>query len=221
MLKKNFQKALVLGFLGLSVLIAAKPSTFTKKVGNDASLQRLLDGNKRFVSGFGEHPDQTQEQRMKVAKKQTPFAVVLTCADSRVAPEIVFDQGLGDLFVVRVAGNTLDSAVVGSIEYAVEHLGSHLVVIMGHERCGAVGAALKGGELPGSMSALVKPMRAAVKATEHMKGDRFHNTVVENVKDVTARLRQMSPLLAKLIQKHELTVVGSVYNLDSGKVTFF
>src|SRR5262249_23586927 len=128
-------------------------------------VERLADGNRRYVGSKATHPDETAERRAQVAKGQKPFAVVLGCAGSRGRPEVVFAQGLGDLFVVRVAGNVADDAVVGSIEYAVEHLGAGLIVVLGHERCGACQAALEGGEAPGHLHAIVEPIEPAVKET--------------------------------------------------------
>ena len=119
------------------------------------ALARLLAGNHRYVSGTVAHPNQTAGRRRAVAGSQHPFATILGCADSRVPPEVVFDQGLGDLFVVRVAGNIADPAAVASIEYSAEHLGVGLIVVVGHSRCGAVDAAVKGGEAPGHLSVLV------------------------------------------------------------------
>ena len=139
----------------------------------DQAMTMLTDGNARFVAGKLTHPHETAERRTEVAKGQKPFAVILACADSRVGPEVIFDAGLGDLFVVRVAGNIADDTVLGSIEYAVEHLGSPLIVVCGHERCGAVQATvdtLKSNQPPpGHLGALIDPIKPAV--TSQKPGD--------------------------------------------------
>jgi carbonic anhydrase len=187
------------------------------------ALQKLLEGNKRYVAGRMLHPHQGARRRAQVAPSQQPFAAILSCADSRVPPEIVFDQGLGDLFVLRVAGNTADDVVLGSLEYAVEHLGLHLVLVLGHERCGAVQAAhdllTKGEEIPGHIAALVVPIVPAVQAAQTMGGDVVDNAVTINVRMVTAQVRTTAPILASHVQKGTLKVVGARYALESGAVT--
>ncbi|MBA3939351.1 MAG: carbonic anhydrase, partial [Planctomycetes bacterium] len=122
---------------------------------NAQALQRLMEGNARYVAGKATHPHQDAARRAEVTNVQKPIAIIVTCADSRVGPEVVFDQGLGDIFVLRVAGNVADDDVQASIEYAVEHLNVNLVMVLGHERCGAVKAALAGGELPGHLAGLI------------------------------------------------------------------
>src|SRR5207247_2291014 len=132
----------------------------------DQAMKMLQDGNARFVSGKLEHPNESPERRTEVAKGQHQFAVILACADSRVGPEVIFDAGLGDLFVTRVAGNVVDDAMLGSIEYAVEHLGAPLIVVCGHQRCGAVQATVEtvasGAPAPGHLGALIDPIKPAV-----------------------------------------------------------
>src|SRR5437763_16489649 len=132
------------------------------------ALRQLLSGNNRYVAAQMLHPRQGVQRGQQVAPRQQPLAAILSCADSRVPPEIVFDQGLGDLFVIRVAGNTADDVALGSLEYAVEHLGVHLVLVLGHERCGAVQATYdmltKGEALPGHIAALAVPIVPAVQA---------------------------------------------------------
>lgn len=129
-------------------------------------MQKLIDGNKRYVEGKFIHPNQSAERRMELSKDQNPFAVILSCSDSRVPPEIIFDQGIGDLFIIRVAGNIISNEVLGSIEYAVEHLDVGLVVVLGHERCGVVSAAVAGGEVHKHISSLVEAILPAVKTAE-------------------------------------------------------
>jgi hypothetical protein len=130
--------------IALTATCLRSSDTPAPTVSPEAALTRLVEGNKRFVAGSTTHPDQTAERRTETAKGQHPFAIILTCADSRLSPEILFDEGIGDLFVVRNAGNLLDDHVLGSIEYAVEHLHATLIVVLGHTKCGAVSAAVAG-----------------------------------------------------------------------------
>ena len=187
------------------------------------ALHELLTGNKRYTAGHMLHPRQGVQRRAQVAPRQQPLAAILSCADSRVPPEIVFDQGLGDLFVIRVAGNTADDVALGSLEYAVEHLGVHLVMVLEHERCGAVQATYdmltKGEVLPGHIAALAVPIVPAVQAAQAISGDVVDNAVTANVRRVAAQLRTTAPILSSHVQKGTLKVVGARYALASGVVT--
>jgi carbonic anhydrase len=185
-----------------------------------ANLQRLKDGNLRFTSGKSERPHQGADQRELVAKGQKPFALILGCADSRVPPEILFDQGLGDLFVVRVAGNVVDDPGLGSIEYAVEHLNVKLIVVLGHERCGAVDAATKGGDPGGHIGSLVHAIAPAVESARIRKGNLLEEAVKANVLRIVSELKNSAPILAPEAQAGLLTVVGAVYDLDTGTADF-
>jgi carbonic anhydrase len=191
----------------------------------DAALRMLIEGNKRFVEGRLLHPRRTPKDFMAVAEGQKPFAVIVGCADSRVPPEVLFDQGIGDLFVVRVAGNIVDGAgptVKGSIEYAVGELGARLIMVLGHSQCGAVKAAITHLEaedqLPGTIGQLIKPIRAAVVAAKRRPGDKLDNVIKENVLVGVRRLETLEPILSKLARTEELKVVGGVYELSTGKV---
>ena len=181
-------------------------------------LERLMAGNARYVAGKAIHPDAGLGRRAELAKSQAPFAIILGCSDSRVGPELVFDQGLGDLFVARVAGNVVDPIVLGSIEYAAEHLHSTLIVVLGHERCGAVTAALGGGEAPGNIKALVEAIAPAVAASAEQPGDKLDNAIAENVRMQVANMRAKSAILDHLIADGKLKVVGARYDLDTGQV---
>lgn len=183
----------------------------------DASLKALLEGNNRYV-GRAKGPHRNASRRAEVATGQKPFAAILSCADSRVPPELVFDQGLGDLFTVRVAGNVPTDDVIASLEYAVEHLGSKLILVLGHERCGAVDAAIKGGKPEGHLAALLDPIRPAVEATKNQPGDKLDNAVRANVRNVVRSLKTSHPILAEKVASGEIKVVGARYDLDSGKV---
>lgn len=201
----------------------AAVSADTPSPGPDAALQQLLDGNARFVSGKLEHPDRSTERVAALAAGQHPIAVVLGCSDSRVPPEIVFDAGLGELFVVRVAGNTADAAGVGSIEYAVEHLGAPLIVVLGHGKCGAVKAAVDTVETrvepAGHLGAVVDPIKPAVEKVLDRGGDVLDNAVHENVSEVVEHLKTSEPVLANEVHEGHVKIVGAYYDLSTGKVT--
>lgn len=181
------------------------------------ALKLLLEGNQRFIEGKLEHPNQSVERRDEVAKGQHPFAAVLACSDSRTAPEIIFDRGLGDLFVARVAGNVADQVVIESLDYSVKHLGVRLVMILGHNRCGAVTAAVAGHEEEGDVGPMLTELRPAVEAAKGMPGDTVENAVRENVKLVMRKLAT-SEELSSMVKSGELKIVGGVYDLGTGKI---
>lgn len=184
----------------------------------DDALARLKEGNARYVKGRLKHPNAAPKRRAEVAQSQKPFAIVLSCADSRVPPELVFDQGIGDLFVVRTAGQAIGDIEFASIEYAVEHLGSKLIVVMGHERCGAVGAALEGGELPGHLPALIDRIKPAVEATPADDPDRANHAIATNAR-MTAEALAANGILKEAAEKHHVAVRAAVFDLDTGEVT--
>jgi carbonic anhydrase len=184
----------------------------------DAALRLLLEGNQRFIQGLVRHPHQTVERRKETSASQAPFAVVLTCADSRLSPEIVFDQGLGDLFVIRNAGNLLSDHVLGSIEYAVEHLHSPLIVVMGHTRCGAVAAAVAGGEAGGHVQSIVNSLAPVVAVARARGGDTANQAEQINARMSADALVASDPVLAKAVSAGKLKVVAARYNLATGAV---
>jgi carbonic anhydrase len=188
----------------------------------DQALHALLEGHQRYVTGKPLRPRQTATRRTAVAQSQRPIAIIFGCADSRVPVEIIFDQGLGDLFVIRLAGQILTDAVVGSIEYAVEELGVSLVMVLGHERCGAVSAAVAavagGGSSPGHIGTLVDAIKPAVEQVKNLPGDVVDNAVRAHVSLVAAQLRSSLPLLAPLVQAGKLKIVGARIDLDSGEI---
>jgi len=187
-------------------------------VSADDALKQLLAGNQRYVEGKPTRSHQDAARRTEVAKGQKPIAVIVGCSDSRVPPEIIFDQGLGDLFVVRVAGNVAASHGIGSIEYAVEHLGSRLVLVMGHERCGAVDATLKGGEAHNHIKELIEAIKPAVAKAKGKPGDALDNAVKANIAMVVEQLKASKPTLAEMVSTKAVKVVGARYDLDTGKV---
>jgi carbonic anhydrase len=183
----------------------------------DQALKLLLEGNQRFIAGKMEHPNQSPARRDEVAKGQHPFASVLACADSRTAPEIVFDRGLGDLFTVRVAGNVADKVVIESLDYSVKHLGVRLVMVLGHTRCGAVIAAVDGHDAPGDVGPMLSELRPAVAASKGMPGDPVLNAVRENVILIVEKLSTSAELSA-MVKSGELKIVGGVYDLSTGTI---
>ncbi|UNU24694.1 carbonic anhydrase [Microcoleus vaginatus] len=196
---------------------AAKAEAISELTPNSA-LQKLMEGNQRYIEQKRTFPDQARSRIVEVAQGQHPFATILACSDSRVAPEIIFDQGLGDLFDIRVAGNFLDDVVLGNIEYAALELGVPLLVILGHERCGAVKAALDGKAVPGHISTLVAAIKPAVDSTKGQTGNAWDNAVRANVQMNVNKLQSSSPILAEAVKAGKLKVVGGRYDLDSGKV---
>lgn len=205
----------------ISILIcscAKTPSKISPSENKD-SQTRLLNGNKRFIDSLLVNPNQSSTRRLELAKGQKPFAVILCCSDSRVPPEIIFDQGLGDLFVIRLAGNVLNDEVIGSIEYAVEHLGVKYVMVLGHERCGAVEAAIKGGATHyAHIESIVKAIRPALEEAKDQPGNLLDNTVKLNVVLAVKQLHLSEPVLKELVKKEKLKIVGAHYDLDDGKV---
>lgn len=209
-LLKDFTFALLLVFL---ISINAQSA--------DKSIAKLKEGNKRYISNKPTHQNQSSKRREEVAKGQKPFAVIVTCSDSRVPPEILFDQGIGDLFVIRTAGNIVDDIGLGSIEYAVEHLNVPLVVVLGHERCGAVDATVKGGETPGHIKVLVSNIVRAVDKARSKKGDLLENSIKQNVDNVVEQISKSKPILEEFVHENKIKVIGARYDLDDGVVTFY
>ena len=183
-------------------------------------LRELQAGNDHHVSKHYEHPHQNAARQRELTAEQHPHAIVLSCADSRVAPEIVFDQGLGDLFDIRVAGNVAADAEVASIEYAVAHLHAPLLVVLGHQKCGAVTAAAEPGEAEGHLPSLIAMIRPAVERARREPGDLIDNAVRVNVETVVSQLHASQPVIAEAVGHGTLTVIGAVYSLDTGKVTW-
>jgi carbonic anhydrase len=206
----------------LTMLVSFNTATAAEHgttINSEAARQKLAEGNKRYTLSKLSHQNQTTERRSEIAGGQHPFAAILSCADSRVPPEIIFDQGLGDLFVVRLAGNILDSAALGSLEYSVEHLGVKHIVVLGHERCGAIEATIKGGETTEPIGSLVKAIQPAVEKARTQPGDLLDNAVKANVAMVVQQLKSSGPILSELVQKGDLSIEGAIYDLDDGEVT--
>ena len=187
----------------------------------DASLERLLKGNARYVEGVSLRHD-FKHEREALAGGQNPFAAILSCADSRIAPEYAFDSGRGDLFVCRVAGNFANDESVASLEYAVAVLGVPLILVLGHDACGAVDATIKSlrdnTTLPGHMPSLVAGIAPSVKAVLPQGGDTLGKAIRQNVLDNVANVSTATPILSAAVEQHKLKVVGGIYRLRDGRV---
>lgn len=192
-------------------------------VAPNAAWERLVAGNKRYVSEMTGSRVNTLEERVALGNGQAPWASILTCADSRTAPEILFNQGLGDIFVTRVAGNIAQSTETASLEYASAVLGSQLIVVMGHSACGAVKEAInysKGATMPSEdLSHLVQAIQPAVKRAQGMHGDLFVNAIKQNA-ILNAKQLHDNAILGGLIAKHQLKIVPAYVDLSTGKVTW-
>lgn len=185
------------------------------------ALKQLKAGNKRYVSGDLKHPHTDPKRRNELTVAQHPFAVVLSCADSRVVPELIFDQGLGDLFVIRVAGNIAKDKVIGSIEYAIKFLNSKLIVVLGHESCGAVSASLSDADPGGHIGVIIEKIKPAVYMAKRMEGDLLTNTIKINAQIVSEELKDSKPILSDAVKTAGVQVVSAYYKLSSGEVEFF
>ncbi len=182
--------------------------------------RRLREGNDRFVAGESSHPNQDASRRSSLVEKQHPFAVIFGCSDSRLAAEIIFDLGLGDAFVVRTAGQVIDDAVLGSLEYSISVLGVPLIVVLGHDNCGAVTAtkkAVETGEMPvGFMRSLVERITPSVLTSLRNNQDGINDMVVENVKQTSRRLVDSSRVISDAIDGGRAAVIGLAYSLSDG-----
>jgi carbonic anhydrase len=201
------------GFAGLTLDLTASAQT---TLSPEAALQQLIDGNRRFAEG---HMTSFEEDlsvlKAKTAEKQEPFAAVLSCADSRVPVELIFDQSIGHLFVARVAGNIATSAMIASLEYGVAVLGTKAIIVLGHANCGAVEASIEAKAVPGQISALYPYIRPAVDQA----GTNLEAAIRANAKIQAALLRQSSPVFAEHIKQNQLKIVAGYYDLASGIVS--
>ncbi len=218
-----------LGSAAAAATLALAPASFAQytapkpqnAISPDAALDRLREGNARYVSGLTKRHD-FKHEREPLATGQNPYASILSCADSRIAPEYAFDCARGDLFVCRVAGNFVNDDVLASFEYGVAVLGVPLLMVLGHESCGAVGATIKslkdGTTLPGRLPSLVTALGPAVKETAGQPGDALENATRRNVVKSVAKLEAATPIIAKAVAEKKLRVVGGIYHLKTGRV---
>ncbi len=198
----------------------------------DQALEILREGNRQFLSDEAPPSDlpHGHERRLEIARSHTPFAVLVSCSDSRVPPELLFGRGLGELFIVRNAGNTVDQVALGSIEYAVHVLGVRLIVVLGHQRCGAVDSAIavveRGVTYPGSIGSVIEPIIPAVIEAKQSgvcgdeAGDLWDIAVRENIRRVVNKLRSSEAILQEPLQAGTLKIIGAYYDLDDGHVDF-
>ncbi len=181
-------------------------------------ISRLQEGNSRFVADNLNRELQDNTRREHLTSGQEPFAIVLSCADSRVVPEMAFDAGLGELFVVRVAGNIANSSSIASIEYAVAHCGSQVIVVLGHESCGAVTAAVAGGDNGYNLNHLLSHITPAISASK--EGAAINDVVKTNAQLTVEELKNRSSIIGKAVDSGQVKIVPAYYNLDTGKVDF-
>ncbi len=192
----------------------------------DAALKLLKSGNDQFRMEAPFRSAQGRERRVELARGQAPFCVLVGCSDSRVPPELLFGRGLGELFIVRNAGNTIDTAALGSIEYGAGVLGCPLIVVLGHEACGAVAAAVdvvqRNATFPGVIGEMIQPIIPAVLAARRPSGEvELNDAVTANAKRVATRLRTQSPVVPQLLREGRLKIVAARYDLDDGDVDWF
>lgn len=203
---------------GVGSQLVSPPKAIAKNdISPDQALKQLIQGNERFVKRKRKNPNQTYTRVVEVAKSQKPFASILGCADSRVPAEIVFDQGFGDLFVCRVAGNVATPEEIGSLEFGSLILGSKIIMVLGHKRCGAVDATIKGAQVPGQIGSLLDAIKPGVEVTKNQPGDKLENACKANVTAQVEKLKK-SPVLSQLIQDNKVKIVGGYYDLDTGTV---
>jgi carbonic anhydrase len=199
-------------------LLDAPAANAKQKLTPDAAIEELLQGNKRFSSQKMSQPNRNSFRLREVASGQKPFAAILGCADSRVPSEIIFDQGLGDLFVVRVAGNVATPEEIGSLEYGTLVLGAKVILVLGHQKCGAVKAAMDNKPVPGQIGSILKHIKPIKVASKNQTGDLLKATTIANVKNQIATLKA-SPVVTDLINSGKLKIVGGFYDLSTGIVT--
>jgi len=230
-MKKTMKKFVTQGIVGLAIMgcstwaLASEAHKPSATVTADQALQMLMDGNAQYVKGDLSTiaKNSTAQKRESLAAGQQPYAIILSCSDSRVPPEILFDKGLGEIFVIRVAGNVVSPHELGSIEYAVEHIGSPLLMVLGHERCGAVTAAVKADGKPmegnvGSLIASIAPAVTTAKGSGATGPELVEAACNANVENVTAEIKAKSPVVAEALHAGHVKIVGAKYDLDSGKV---
>lgn len=217
-------------FALFAVMVLGVPQAWASTAGpvmsSDQALNLLKEGNDRFVSGSLKRPNQDQARRSLTASKgQQPFATVISCSDSRVPVEMLFDSGIGDIFIVRVAGNVADVDEIGTMEYGVDHLVTPLLVVLGHTRCGAVTAVVQGAELHGSLPLLVDNIKPAVEkaraANPGATGDALVNEAIKaNVWQVIEDTLKKSEIVQKRVKGGDLKIVGALYDIETGKITW-
>ncbi len=233
--RRNFLKFLGLSTLRMGTLTACNEIIINRSeitipennpnpnpVSAEAAKRKLTEGNRRFVNQNRQYPNQTKRRLQSVSKKQYPYAAILGCADSRVPPEIIFDQGLGDLFVVRVAGNIATNETIGSLEYATATLGTQLIVVLGHKGCGAVSAAFDNQPDDGNINSVVDNIKPSISATSRTKSNinDSNDAIINNIEYQARKLQNNSQIIDGLIRDDRLKIVRAYYDINTGKVRF-
>lgn len=224
-MKGNLVKLLIAAVVGAGIGLGIGGKLSPKGTpAPKTDLERLQQGNERFAAGKPLHPHQERARRMQTAQNgQEPFAIVLTCSDSRVPPELIFDQGIGDLFVIRVAGNVCDKDQLATIEYGVEHLHASLLVVMGHTKCGAVKAALEAGKLEGALPHLIGKIEPVVQQIKRefpglKEESLMEKALQQNVLTTIDTIIAQSQIVREYLHEKKLTIVGAIYDIETGKV---
>lgn len=209
-------------FLVLVIFVFKLPCFASETAGISAgeAFEKLQAGNKRFINARMNHPDESKKRRAELEKGQHPFVAVLSCSDSRVPPEIVFDQGLGDIFEIRNAGNVVDEHVIGSIEYAIVHAGVKLVVVMGHEDCGAVKATIKHVKESNYIESLTKMIEPAVKISKGTGDDLVTDTAKNNAELATKNIINSDPIISEYFKSKGVKIIPALYHMHTGVVEF-
>lgn len=190
----------------------------TPAITSEQALEKLMEGNRRYAAMRQQYPRQTSAHRHALLDGQYPFAVILSCSDSRVPSELVFDQGLGDLFIVRTAGHVVNDLVLGSIEFAVHALHVPLVMVLGHSQCGAVTSAIAGQGMPGHITHLIETIQPAVTSVQNQEGDLLENAIRANARLSAAHITAASPVISQAVGEGRVRVVPAFYYLASGSV---
>jgi carbonic anhydrase len=221
---KRISLAMLILFMAVALAAPALATTANPGISADEAMRVLKAGNARYVEGKLQHPHQDRARRALTAGQgQHPLATILTCSDSRVPAEIIFDQGIGDIFVIRVAGNVAATDEIGSIEYAVDHLAVPVVMVLGHTQCGAVTAVVENSKLPPNIASLVAPIKPAVDKAreanpEAAKDVLLKAAITDNVWQAIEDMLRQSPIIREKARDHHVQVVGALYDLDSGQV---
>lgn len=233
--RRNFLKFVGLSTLSIGTLTACNEIITNRSqitipennpnpnpVSAEEAQRRLIQGNRRFINQNRQYPNQSKKRLQSLSQKQYPYAAILGCADSRVPPEIIFDQGLGDLFVVRVAGNIATNETIGSLEYATANLGTQLIVVLGHKGCGAVSAAFDNQPDDGNINSVVDNIKPGISANPNTRSNinDDNNPVINNIEYQVRKLQNNSQIIDKLIRDDRLKIVGGYYDINTGKVRF-
>jgi len=201
-----------------SKLLFPEPVVANNNITPDAALKLLMEGNKRFTSGKSRRTNQTLANLRAVAASQKPFAAILSCADSRVPSEILFDRGFGDLFICRVAGNIVTPEETGSLEFGTLVLGAKVLLVMGHKKCGAVDATIKGAQVPGQIASLLDAIKPGITKIDPKKANQLEAAIKANVVYQVGKIQE-SPVISQLVKDGQLKVVGGYFDFDSGKIS--